>query len=211
VGAEALACDRQAGEQVTDDNLDKLAQVIRRERDSLLSSWRQQVRQLPSARDLDIPVLTDHIPALLDELVAALQSGASQTVPETLIEGSPPAHDLQRFQEGFDIQEVVTDYSILRDCIHDLAATIGLNLQREPFRVMNRVLDQAIALAVGTYATQQTLEIQSAVKSISPLLRTIFGPPSTPFRWQQGCSSSHSATQARVLRRRRCWKRWGET
>jgi len=160
VGAEALACDRQAGEQVTDDNLDKLAQVIRRERDSLLSSWRQQVRQLPSARDLDIPVLTDHIPALLDELVAALQSGASQTVPETLIEGSPLAHDLQRFQEGFDIQEVVTDYSILRDCIHDLAATIGLNLQREPFRVMNRVLDQAIALAVGTYATQQTLEIQ---------------------------------------------------
>src|SRR5206468_6139686 len=145
---------------MTDDNLGKLAQVIQRDRDSLLLSWRQQVRQLPSARDLAIPVLTDHIPELLDELIAALQSGASPRIPETLIEGSPPAHGLQRFQEGFDIQEVVAEYSILRGCIHHLAETSGLNLQGEPVRVMNRVLDQAIGLAVQTYATQQTLETQ---------------------------------------------------
>jgi hypothetical protein len=43
-----------------DENLNKLAQLVRRERDNLLASWRQQVRQLPSARNLDIPVLNDH-------------------------------------------------------------------------------------------------------------------------------------------------------
>lgn len=145
---------------MTDENLNKLAQLIGRERDSLLSSWRQQVKELPSARNLTIPVLNDHIPALLDELVVALQSGSSQTIPEALVESSPPAHGLQRLREAFDIQEVVAEYNILRGCIHDLAASNGLNLQGEPFHVMNRVFDQAIGLALQTYATQQALEVQ---------------------------------------------------
>lgn len=50
------------------DNLNKLAMLVRQERDALLLSWRQQVCQLPSARNLELPVLNDHIPALLDEL-----------------------------------------------------------------------------------------------------------------------------------------------
>ena len=52
-------------------------------------------------------MLNDHIPALLDELVVALQSDFSQTIPEALLESSPAVHGLQRLQEAFDIQEVV--------------------------------------------------------------------------------------------------------
>jgi len=143
-----------------DENLNKLAQLVRRERDNLLASWRQQVRQLPSARNLDIPVLNDHIPALLDELVVALQSDFSQTIPEALLESSPPVHGLQRLQEAFDIQEVVAEYNILRGCIHDFAENNGVNLQGHPFHVINRVLDHAIGLALQTYATQQALQVQ---------------------------------------------------
>ena len=145
---------------MTVENLNKLAQLVRRERDNLLASWRQQVRQLPSARNLDIPVLNDHIPALLDELVVALQSDFSQTIPEALLESSPPVHGLQRLQEAFDIQEVVAEYNILRGCIHDFAENNGMNLQGQPFHVINRVLDHAIGLALQTYATQQALQVQ---------------------------------------------------
>ena len=70
--------------------LDTLAALVKQERHALLSRWRQQVRQLPSARQLDIPTLNDHIPGLLDELAAALQSKSDQTIPEALSEGSPP-------------------------------------------------------------------------------------------------------------------------
>ena len=142
------------------DNLTKLAALIGQERDALLLSWRQQVRELPSAQHLDIPVLNDHIPSLLDELVATLQTGSGQTIPEALVEASPPAHGLQRLQEAFDIQEVVAEYNILRGCIHDLAEKNGLNLQGEPFHVLNLVLDQAIGVALQTYTTQQALEVQ---------------------------------------------------
>jgi signal transduction histidine kinase len=142
------------------DTLDRLAALIGQERDALLFSWRQQVRELPSARNLDVPVLNDHIPLLLDELVAALQTDSRQTIPEALVEASPPAHGLQRLQEAFDIQEVVAEYNILRGCIHDLAEKNGLNLQGESFHVLNRVFDQAIGLALQTYSTQQALEVQ---------------------------------------------------
>ena len=140
--------------------LDKLAALIEQEHNSLLISWREQVRELPCARHLDTPTLNDHIPTLLDELAAALTAQSDQTIPEALCEGSPPAHGAQRVQDGFDIEEVVAEYNILRGCIHDLADSNGLNLQGKPFHIMNRVLDEAIGLAVQTYATERANEVQ---------------------------------------------------
>jgi two-component system phosphate regulon sensor histidine kinase PhoR len=142
------------------DVLDELAALVQRERDALLSRWRRQVRQLPSARQLDVPTLNDHIPGLLDELAAALQSKSEQTIAEALRETSPTAHGLQRLQEAFDIEEVVAEYNILRGCIHDLAEENGLSLQGRPFHILNRVFDQAIGLALQTYATQRALEVR---------------------------------------------------
>lgn len=140
--------------------LDKLAAVIRGERDGLLSSWRRQVRELPSAAHLDVPTLNDHLPELIDELAAALETRSDETIPEALAATSPPAHGLQRLQDGFDIEEVVAEYNILRGCIHDLADSSGLALQGRPFHILNRVLDGAIGLAVQTFAARRALDVQ---------------------------------------------------
>ena len=142
------------------DVLDQLGALVLHERQALLSRWRQQVRQLPAARKLDVPTLNDHIPGLLDELAAALQSGSDQTIPQALMGSSPQAHGLQRLQDAFDLEEVVAEYNILRGCIHDLADDNGLSLQGPPFHIVNRVFDQAIGLALQTYATQRALEVQ---------------------------------------------------
>jgi len=142
------------------NDLDQLARLIKQERTALLSRWRQQVRELPSAQQLDIPTLNDHVPELLDELADALQSNADQSIPETLCEGSAPIHGLQRLENAYDIEEVVAEYNILRGCIHDLADTNGLRLQGKPFHIINRVLDHAIGVALQSYATQRALEVQ---------------------------------------------------
>ena len=141
-------------------NLNKLAGLIKQERQTLLSQWRIQVRELASARHLDIPTLNDHMPGLLDELATELKLNSESTIPEVLLEDSPPAHGLQRLQEAFDIAEVVAEYNILRGCLHDLATENGINLQGQPFHVINRVFDHAIGLALETYATQQALEVK---------------------------------------------------
>lgn len=141
-------------------DLDRLAALIQRERDALLSGWRQQVRKLPAAQHLDTPTLNDHVPQLIEELAAALQARSDETIPEALSEASPPAHGLQRVADGYDIEEVVAEYNILRGCIHDLAHANGLTLQGKPFHILNRVLDGAIGLAVKTFATGQAAEVR---------------------------------------------------
>ena len=140
--------------------LDKVAALIERERERLLSEWRIQVRQLPSAAGLDTPTLNDHMPGILTELATAMRLRSDETIAETLMEGSPPAHGVQRFDVGFDIAEIVAEYNILRGCIHDLATASGLVLQGRPFHVVNRVLDNAIGIAVQTFAAHQAAEVQ---------------------------------------------------
>lgn len=142
------------------DALRTMSELIRLDRDALLLRWRLQVRELPSARHLDIPTLNDHLPSFLDELAVALETGPEQTIPEALVEASAPAHGLQRLMDAFDIEEVVAEYNILRGCVHDLATEHGVNLQGAQFHVVNRVFDQAIGQAVQTYATQRGLDVQ---------------------------------------------------
>ena len=140
--------------------LQQLAALVKQESQDLLSRWRQQVRELPCARHLDNPTLNDHIPKVLEELATALESDTGQTIPESLQEDSAPAHGLQRVKDGFDIQEVVAEYNILRGCIQDLGDRHGVSLQGRPFHVINRVFDHAIGLALQSYATQRAMEVQ---------------------------------------------------
>jgi two-component system phosphate regulon sensor histidine kinase PhoR len=145
---------------VATDVLNELARLIEVQRDALLAEWRSQVRALPAARNLDVPTLNDHIPQLLAELSAALRAGTEETIADALLEGSPPAHGVQRVKDAFDIEEVVAEYNILRGCILDMAGRHGLSMQGRPFFVLNRVLDGAIGSAVQAFATQQALDVQ---------------------------------------------------
>ncbi len=145
---------------MADTNLERLAALVKQEREVLLASWRSKVRDLPSARTLDIPTLNDHIPRLLDDLSVALRANPDLTIAELLADGGSPAHGLQRAHEHYDIEEVVAEYNILRGCIHDLADANGVILQGRPFHVINLIFDHAIGLAVQTYATERALEMQ---------------------------------------------------
>lgn len=145
---------------VTSDEVAKLSALVRRERAQLLAAWRAEVKTLPSAEHLDIPTLNDHIPGLIEEIASALRSGTDETIAETIIEGTPPAHGAQRYEDGFDIEEVVAEYNILRSCVHDLADRNGVQLQGAPFHVLNRLLDGAIGAAVQAFAAQRAREVQ---------------------------------------------------
>ena len=142
------------------NTLNTLAKLIRQEREPLLSRWRERVRELPSARDLDTPSLNDHVPKFLDEIAAAFEEGSDETIAEAVGAVTPTAHGVQRAEEGFDIVEVVAEYNILRGCIHDLADKNDLSMRGRAFHILNRVLDGAIGLAVQTFAVQRALEVQ---------------------------------------------------
>lgn len=139
---------------------DPFAALLESKREALLAEWREQVRALPSAKDLSDRTLNDHIPKLLDELISALEAQSEETIPQALATMSAYNHGLQRLDQQFDITEIVAEYNVLRACIHDLACEHEIILQGKLFHILNRVLDGAIGFAVQTYATQQALEVR---------------------------------------------------
>ena len=142
------------------DKLKSLARLIRGERELVLARWRHQVEQLPGAHQLSVPAVVDHIPDLLDELADALEAHDDQTILEAHLDGSPRQHGRQRVHDGFDITDVVAEYNVLRGCIHDLAESNGVLLHGPAFHIINRVLDDAIGLAVKTFANEKAVEMQ---------------------------------------------------
>ena len=80
---------------VEDRKLQQFADAIQANREGFLTDWRLQVRRLPAAQNLDVPTLNDHIPALLDQLVAALFQGRTESVI-CLLYTSPSPRDRQK-------------------------------------------------------------------------------------------------------------------
>jgi signal transduction histidine kinase len=140
-------------------NLHTLAALIRRERDTLLAEWRQEVRQLSVARNLDVPTINDHVPDLLEELAYELEDSSDESMIGEL-KKNPIIHGLDRLRLGFDVEEVVGEYNALRGVIQDLIERHDLRLRGTVNRTINRVIDKSIGLAVKTYAEQKALEIQ---------------------------------------------------
>src|SRR4051812_45939220 len=142
------------------NNLRKVAELIQRDSGRLLQIWRTEVRRLPAARDLDVPTLNDHIPELLAELTAALKAGHTKSVLDIELAEGPKIHGAQRLRDGFDIVEVVAEYNILKETLHAIADSEGIDVSGEPNRIINRVFDRGVAMAVDTYARQKAVEIQ---------------------------------------------------
>jgi len=147
--------------RISRNELKRFAGAIRRDRERLLKEWRDAVRLLPSAKGLDLPSLNDHIPALLDELADALLEGHTHSIlTVSLVDKSPQVHGVQRLRAGFDISEVVAEYNILREILNGVAAREGIEMSADASRILNRVVDRAISVAVDTYVKEKTLQIQ---------------------------------------------------
>lgn len=142
------------------NTLDRLAVLLLDERDSILAQWRAQVRGLNSAKHLDLPTLNDHMPVWIAELASALRKVAIETSEDAPAVAVPLAHGVQRFEDGFDIEEVVAEYNILRDCVNDLAERQDLDVRGTARRLLNRVFDDAIAGAVKAFAESQARDVQ---------------------------------------------------
>ena len=139
--------------------LRQLATAILEERDAILVRWREKVRALPSAAKLDVPSLNDHIPGWIAELATCLVT-ASEAAEGDICASSPLAHGLQRFEDGFDIEEVVAEYNLLRDCVHDLGERHGVSLAGADRRFLDKFFDDAIGAAVKAFAESQAREVQ---------------------------------------------------
>jgi two-component system, OmpR family, phosphate regulon sensor histidine kinase PhoR len=140
------------------ENLKRLAALIINGRDELLTAWRQELRRLPGAQNLDAPTINDQVPQLLDSLAEALIR--AQDGPTAQTDTISAEHGLLRWQAGFDVTEVVTEYNILRDCLQATAERDGMIMSGKALQIVNGVFDEAMGRAIKGFETMMTIELQ---------------------------------------------------
>src|SRR5438132_12996375 len=99
------------------ENRIKLAELVRQQRYELMTLWRNKVQQVPAARNLDTPAACSHIARLLDDMAAALMEGKNKSLLTVPVGGSREVNGVQRFHDGVNLIELITDYNALRAAI----------------------------------------------------------------------------------------------
>jgi PAS domain S-box-containing protein len=124
----------------------RLAELLRVHRAQILDEWtRLECAETP-ARRLSREAMLDHIPALLDRLAALAASGhPAGPLPE------PDIHALQRLEEGFELEEVATEFRLLRRSIFRLLKPDLAALDPDDLERIHDELDQAIIQSVAAY------------------------------------------------------------
>lgn len=149
-----------------------LAGFIHQHRDAILEEWEALVCQLPSARKLSRPALLDHVPDVLGGIEAlAREIGAGRKAEPP--RATAARHALHRLDEGFDLAEVVLEYSVLRDCI--LRSWLRDRVGPEcvaGISVLNQAIDHAIAGSVDCYAQTRDRTLQALDRISSAALES---------------------------------------
>ncbi len=134
-----------------------LAEVFAQNREQIVDEWRLQVGELLRERHLDRPTLTNHMPDLIAEITRDLELSRDGSIAAEQTRGSPPVHGVQRFHDGLDVGEVVSEYNLLRVAFITVAERHDLYLVGEAARIINRRIDEAVRLSVMAFAAQQAL------------------------------------------------------
>jgi two-component system, OmpR family, phosphate regulon sensor histidine kinase PhoR len=140
--------------------LSQLATLIVERQHQIIDQWKTAACKLPGAQKLDEPLLLDHMPQMLQELSSALIEAQSLSILEMRAHKSAVQHGAVRFQLGFDVEEVIAEFGLLRDVIQEFAEVSGVNISGGVNITVNRVIDKAIAVSVQTYVRQQAEQIQ---------------------------------------------------
>ena len=136
-----------------------LGEFIRARQQDILAEWLAEVSTLPVARALDRPALIDHVPDVLDRIADVAGSLARGETPQQSKQEAD-LHAMVRLEEGFDLPQVVSEFTILRDCITRLWEQSVVDRSHiDELRVVNKAIDHAVGASVDrfTRARDRTL------------------------------------------------------
>jgi signal transduction histidine kinase len=137
-------------------DMNQLADMLVRRRAEILRDWEERVLkdpEVPAAKRLPEPALRDHIPNLLDEMIASLREGRSGCGEATvrLRFGKtvlPESHAQLREQSGYTMHAALRELSLLRMVVLDFAAR-EKNWECASFTLFHAALDECISVSAA--------------------------------------------------------------
>lgn len=144
----------------------RMTYVLRHRRQEILDDWQRAFRRQPIARDLDQPALNDHAPAFLDRIVKMAEAVEQGHTPELPLEDAG-RHSVGRLEHGFDLGEVVTELTLLRDCIiNRMGDGPSDSIRLQELAILNEAIDKAVTASVVRYTELRDLGLQEFDESI---------------------------------------------
>lgn len=141
------------------------SQLLADKTDTILKNWIEAVRldrSIESADALPHSALQNHIPHLLAAMATVLSQSQNSDI-KAIIEASLD-HGFLRAEQGYDATEVAREYHLLRQVIFshleaELLAGTTADVFRA-FRLIDAVVDEAIAQCFDSYVAQRMQELQ---------------------------------------------------
>lgn len=157
----------------TDVQLSATGRHVLAVRDAVFAEWENRVRaKLTSAANVAHPILLDTLPMFYGNLVEALspalarKNAASNT-------SAAAGHGAERARTTeYKTAEVVQEYHILRDCLHEVCTSDGVSFTSDEQTIITRSFDQAIGEAVSEFAAIQSAFRERIAASLTHDMRT---------------------------------------
>jgi signal transduction histidine kinase len=148
----------------------ELAGAVRGRSPSILERLRVVVKEvLPSADELTLTELLDHLPQALEDLAVALATKSGSLQQRFLFDSRQ--HGVCRFHQSFNLSELLVEYSILRSIVIE---EVGKALKRAPtldeISALNAGLDAASRRAVESFVVHQQHEVQAGAEAYGKYL-----------------------------------------
>jgi len=148
----------------------QLADILRRRIDRVIKRWTDAVeRHLPDADPLTTKQVRDSIPNVLQKIASALESGRPEDT--FVLAEVGVAHGVARFQQNYNIEEVLIEYRILRRVVFDeLNDASGINLAFIDAIPIDMGIDTVLQEGVAAFVHHLTDQLKSATAAESKYL-----------------------------------------
>ncbi len=152
-----------------------------------MAAWRKAIKRDPgvsSGEALPRVQLDDHIPAILAAFRERLRSATSVTERPRDAEhiDEAAAHGLKRWQQGYELREVIREWGQLQLCVIDeLDQFEGLNANLKPGAMMlarrtwAEMCAEGMADSVNQYFRLQQIEAEAEVRDLERVLAGLRG------------------------------------
>lgn len=146
------------------------AAALRARAERIVELWNDAVKtQLPDADPLTTKQVRNSIPMVLEKIAQALES--DQPNATTVLAEVGTAHGVARFQQNYRIEELITEYRLLRRIVFDqMSEASGGNLSAAETMAINMAIDLALQRGVTTFVEYLTEQLRSAAAAESKYL-----------------------------------------
>jgi signal transduction histidine kinase len=148
----------------------EVAAALRARAQRIIESWTAAVeRYVPDADPLTVKQVRNSIPTVLEKMALALESDRPEATG--VLEEVGTAHGVARFQEHYNIDEVLVEYRLLRRIVFDeLQDAVGAKLTFSDAIAVDMGIDTALHRGVMSFVAHLTEKLKSATDTESKYL-----------------------------------------